>query len=65
MIVPNAEDNFGTRLVTLETDHRRIEYLPEIERRGYRLKACRPKFTASSVQKHGVSPTHYYLFELV
>ncbi len=64
MIVPNAEDNCGTRLVTLETDHRRIDYLPEIERRGYRLRASRPKFPAPSVQKHGVSPTHYYLFEL-
>lgn len=64
MIVPNAEDNCGTQLVTLETNHRRVDYLPEIERRGYRLVSRRPKFTASSVQQHGVSPTHYYLFEL-
>jgi len=64
MIVPNAEDNGGQRLITLEADHRRIDYRPEIERRGYRLKECRPKFEAPSVQQYGVSPTHYYLFEL-
>jgi hypothetical protein len=64
LIIPNAEDNGGTKLITLEPDRRRIDYLPEIEARGYRLKATRPKFAAPSVQKHGVSPTHYYLFEL-
>jgi hypothetical protein len=64
LIIPNAEDNGGTRLITLERDGRRIDYRPEIEKRGYRLKCTRPKFTAASVQKHGISPTHYYLFEL-
>jgi putative sugar O-methyltransferase len=64
MIIPNAEENCGLQLITLEKDHRRINYLPEIEARGYKLLKTRPKFTVPSVQQHGVSPTHYYLFEL-
>lgn len=64
MIVPNAEQHGGTRLITKEKDNRQIDYLPELEARGYRLVCRRPKFLAPSVQEHGVSPTYHYLFEL-
>lgn len=64
LIIPNAADTGGTGLATHEPDNSQIDYRPEIEARGYRLKLTRPKYTSPSVQRHGVSPTHYFLFEL-
>jgi hypothetical protein len=64
MIVPNASNHGGTRLITTEKDYQGIDYLPELEVRDYKLVGQRPKFLAHSVQKHGVSPTCHYLFRL-
>ena len=64
LIIPNAKHNEGTKLLTGEVDGSSMEYLKEVERRGYKRIHMSPKYLASSVQKHGVSPTHYHLFEL-
>lgn len=64
MIVPNAADHGGTRLITREKDHRTLDYAPELHARGYRLVTRRPKYLASSVQECGITPTYYYLFRL-
>ena len=65
MIEPNAGKCSGKRLLSAERDHNRIEYLGSIESRGYKLIAKEPSYMNSSVQKFGVSPTYYYLFELM
>jgi adenosyl cobinamide kinase/adenosyl cobinamide phosphate guanylyltransferase len=58
-VVANGE-GLGSR----EVDETNIEYLPAILERGYRLKTRQPKYSGSlSVQKHGLYPTYYYLFE--
>lgn len=59
-IVPNAG---GSALVTAEKGKPGREFLPEILSRGYRLLKKRPKYCAPALQKYGVSPTDYYLFE--
>jgi putative sugar O-methyltransferase len=58
-IVANG-DGLGSR----ETNGTNIEYLPAVLERGYELKIRQPKYVeAPSVQKHGLYPTSYYLFE--
>ena len=64
MIEPNAGHSEGKKLVSSERDHNRIEYIKNIESRGYALIAKEPTYMNSSVQRLGVSPTYYYLFEL-
>jgi hypothetical protein len=56
--------NEGVKLLTREVNRSSIEYLTALEQRGYKRIHLRPKYLAPSVQKHGVSPTHYHLFEL-
>lgn len=64
MIAPNIEKD-GPRLLSREAEGEPIDFLPAITSRGYQLVACHPKYRHSpSAQKHGVFPTHYYLFEL-
>jgi SAM-dependent methyltransferase len=62
MIVPNRFALGGMALVSREADGSGLDYRPELERRGYRLRTMRPKYRHRSVQTHGVSPTHYWLF---
>jgi putative sugar O-methyltransferase len=58
-IVANGEE-LGSR----EANGNNIEYLSAVRERGYCLKARQPKYAdAPSVQKHGLYPTSYYLFE--
>jgi len=61
MIVPNALENGGEQLMN-NWDH---DFAPVILRHGYRLKEKSPKFTDPVVQRHGINPTWYYLFEFV
>lgn len=64
MIAPNGEDHNGAKLTSTESDKSQIEFMSEIESRGYRPVAKEPSYLDSSIQKLGVSPTHFYLFEL-
>jgi len=64
MIVPNAGWHNGTKLESLERDGRHKDFLEGILARGYRLVVREPKYLDSSVQRYGVAPTHYHLFEL-
>jgi SAM-dependent methyltransferase len=70
MIVPNPP---GTELVTREKGWERepdwehtncIDYLSALNSRGYKQIVKWPKYLDSHVQKYGVTPTHYYFFEL-
>ena len=58
MVVPTAD-----RLLSREQDGSSIDFLDEIERRGYRLIAKDQKYLDPPVQRFGVSPTYHYLFE--
>lgn len=64
MIVPNSEDHGGTRLTSIEPDRSHRDVLPALGARGYRQLACEPKYLDPAVQRHGVSPTRHWLFEL-
>ncbi|MBI2837732.1 MAG: putative sugar O-methyltransferase [Acidobacteria bacterium] len=64
MIVPNADDHGGERLLTTEGDGARVDFRPALESRGYRHVIKQAKYLDSRVQEHGVSPTQHYLFEL-
>jgi len=64
MIIPNVDDHGGHRLTACEPNLDRIDFLPELERRGYKLAVKRPKFADEAIQRVGVSPSQHYLFEL-
>jgi len=54
----------GEGLGSTETDKTNIDYLPVILESGYRLKTKEAKYCDSpSVQRHGLYPTNYFLFE--
>ncbi len=60
MIVPNT----GDALTSAEPDGTRQDFRRDIEARGYRLKAMRPKYEFStSMQKFALYPGTYFLFE--
>jgi hypothetical protein len=64
-IVPNPGRDQGNRLLIREPGAKESQdFMPTILSRGYRLATKRAKYAAPSIQKHGVSPTGYYLFEL-
>ena len=59
-IVPNGE-----KLHSWESDNARFNYAPLILERGYKLIAKQPNYARSAtVQRHGLYPCYYYLFEL-
>jgi hypothetical protein len=63
-VVPNADEHGGTRLLSREpAGIERQDFMPAILSRGYRLAKKRAKYSAPGVQKCGVSPTDYFLFE--
>jgi len=63
MLVPNALDNGGTRLLSFEKDQSRVDYLPLLEQYGYQQIAYNPKFLDPIVAANGISPTHHFLFQ--
>mgnify|MGYP005856943487 CR=1 FL=1 len=64
LIVPDARDHGGTALVSHEEDGRRLDYTDRLHAHGYRLVAREPKYGDATVQRYGVSPTQYHLYEL-
>ena len=66
MIVPNNHKSEGGKnLVSLEGDSSLIRYERILNDYGYQLMVKMPKYLDSEVQRHGVSPTYYHLYELV
>ncbi|MGH8487903.1 MAG: putative sugar O-methyltransferase [Gammaproteobacteria bacterium] len=58
-IVPNGE-----ALGSWEPDNTSIDYLPLLFDRGYKMVVKQPNYMgAPRVQKHGLYPCYYYLFE--
>jgi len=58
-VEPNAIEEGGRCLVNFG-GHR---FQTHIEARGYRLKACEPKYPDPALQAYGIEPTYYFLFE--
>ena len=63
LIIPNAMDNEGTELLTTEAGGARLPFLPAVEAAGYRLRERAPKYAEPLMQRHGITPTHYWLFD--
>lgn len=59
-IVPNASDHKGEKLALNSGED--FSFL--VEKHGYTLKIKAPKYEDPMVQQYGVSPTHYYLYQL-
>jgi hypothetical protein len=59
MIVPNRGKHGGEKLVTNMGEPME----PLLEARGYQLVVKAPKYADPVVQRYGVQPTWYYLFE--
>jgi putative sugar O-methyltransferase len=58
-IVPN-----GKHLISWEPDNTNIDYVPSLLDRGYKMVVKQPNYLEpSSLQKHGLYPCYYYLFE--
>ncbi len=59
MIVPNAFEDSGARLLT----NSRKDFISIVEKYGYSLRVKEPKYRDPLVQKLGLYPSFYYLFE--
>lgn len=59
LVVPNAMDHGGRELLTND----RRPFQPLIEQAGYRRRALLPKYRDPVVQRYGLSPSMYHLFE--
>ncbi len=59
-IVPNSSDHGGERLALNSGE----DFSALVEKYGYILKIKAPKYEDPLVQKFGVSPTWYYLYQL-
>ena len=65
-VVPNAVLEGGRRLALHnKAGSNPIDYESQITDRGYKKIEVRPKYETPSLQRSGVSPTWYHLFELV
>ena len=61
IIVPNTGEYLRSRV----RDQRSLDFAPALREHGYDLIALEPKYLRSAgVQRHGLYPTHYHLFEL-
>jgi hypothetical protein len=60
MVAPNAAGCAGAELRTTRGE----DFLPVLSGGGYRLRVKEPKYADPVVQKNGLYPTHYWLFEL-
>lgn len=59
-IVPNSSDHGGERLALNSGE----DFSALVEKYGYIMKIKAPKYEDPLVQKFGVSPTYYYLYQL-
>lgn len=57
-VVPNPIDTKGRVLKNGAGQ----DFQPVIEKHGFTLEVCEPKYAEPAMQEHGISPTHYYLF---
>ncbi len=63
-IVPNRNSSHQPALLSTERDRRHCRFEELVESHGYRLLTCEPKYATPQMQRYGVTPTYYYLFEL-
>jgi hypothetical protein len=59
LVAPNAQDHGGRELLTNDQQ----PFGPLMEQAGYRPRAVLPKYRDPVVQRYGLSPTMYHLFE--
>jgi SAM-dependent methyltransferase len=59
-IVPNACDHGGEKLALNSGE----DFSDLVDKYGYKLQIKAPKYDDPMVQKYGVSPTYYYLYQL-
>ena len=57
-VIPNPIDTVGRVLKNGAGQ----DFRPVIEKHGFTLEVCEPKYAEPALQDHGISPTHYYLF---
>lgn len=62
LVVPNGDG--GGQLLTTEVDRSRNDFGCIIQKHGYKLVLREPKYLEPLLQRYGVTPTHYFLFEL-
>ena len=63
MIVPSEGLYSEGVLLTTERGNTHHDYIPTLKSKGWKCIASHPKFLDPLVQRHGVTPTHHYLFE--
>jgi hypothetical protein len=64
MIVLNSGAFDGDRFLGAESRGPRRDFASVLDANGYRLLAREPKYRDPALQRFGVSPTEYALFEL-
>ncbi len=62
MIVPSRGRSGAAPLVSLEANGWLLDFMPELQKRGYELQHKQPKYADGLIQRIGVSPSVHYLF---
>ena len=64
LVVPNAGYNGGRKMFSTEDDKsKRADIEALFKKYGYGHRAMLPKYSDPTMQRYGVSPTYYHLFE--
>ncbi len=64
LLVPNAADHGGERLLSQEANGTKSDYTPILEACGYTRFARVPKYADQVIQRLGVSPTQHHFYKL-
>ena len=62
MVLPNRGADGAAQLVSREANRWGVNFMTEIQKRGYKLQHKQPKYADELIQRIGVSPTVHYLF---
>jgi putative sugar O-methyltransferase len=65
MIVPNPNTYDRIHIYVRDSESKPRDLVTLLKDRGYRLVAMKPKYQETELQQFGVTPTHYFFFELV
>jgi SAM-dependent methyltransferase len=65
MIVPNPSMHDRSRIYVRDMEGKPRDLVAILKERGYRLVAMKDKYQQAEVQRFAITPTHYFLFELL
>lgn len=65
MLVPNPNTYDRSRVSVRDFEGKVRDLVTILKERGYRMVAMKPKYQQPELQRFGITPTHYFLFEFL